>query len=58
MTTFENNMRDDNRYVELSVEELRGVPNDFLVTHPLDESSGKIHVYGKSTATRPILEYS
>lgn len=51
-------MRDDNRYVELSVEELRGVPNDFLVTHPLDESSGKIHVYGKSTATRPILEYS
>lgn len=57
MTAFENNMRHDRRSVELSVEELRGVPDDFLVTHPIDETSGKINVFGNSADTGLILDY-
>lgn len=57
MTEFKNNVRSDDRCLELSKKELNGVPDDFLVTHPVDERSGKIRVSNRWADLSPILEY-
>jgi thimet oligopeptidase len=56
-TDFENNVRNDNCHVTLTTEELKGVPDDYLLDHPVDGSTGNIHVYGKYVDMAPILEY-
>lgn len=56
-TEFVDNVRNDKRQVEFSLEELEGVPDDFLASHSVDEKSRKIHVFGKWADVGPILEY-
>lgn len=57
MTEFEENIRNDDRQLALSIEELKGVPDDYLAIHPVNKTDGKVHVFGKSADLAPILAY-
>lgn len=57
ITHFLNNIRDDDRHLELSPEALVGLPEDFLSTHPPDPETGMIRITSKFADVRPVLEF-
>lgn len=56
-TLYEKNIREDRRYVEATPEQLAGLPQDFLDTHPADEQ-GKIRISTDYPDYFPVMKYS
>ncbi|KAJ9093913.1 hypothetical protein QFC19_008145 [Naganishia cerealis] len=54
---YTDNIRDDNSTLKLHLEELRGVPEDYLSSHPADPDSREITLRYKGADTSPVLEY-
>ncbi|KAJ9124018.1 hypothetical protein QFC22_000810 [Naganishia vaughanmartiniae] len=52
-----DNIRNDQGKLELDVEELAGVPDDFFTTHPADAVTGKITLAQKAADTHPVTQY-
>jgi thimet oligopeptidase len=55
-TEFDKNIRTDTRTLEVTAEELRGLPEDFLAGHPAD-SDGRITLSTDYPDLFPILTY-
>ena len=54
---FDKNIRSDSRIIETNAEELRGLPEDFLASHPADDE-GVIRVSTDYPDLFPVLTYS
>ncbi|KAI5454909.1 Peptidase M3 [Naganishia albida] len=54
---FEDNIRNDPTRLELGVEELVGLPEDYLKNRLIDSSSQKVIITTKYADTSPIQEY-
>jgi thimet oligopeptidase len=54
---FLRNIRDDHRYLDMTPEDLRGLPNDFLASHPPNPETGLIRITSNRVDTRPILDF-
>ena len=50
-------IREDKRFIDVSSEQLTGVPDDFLTTHPPDEN-GKIRITTTYPDFIPVINYS
>jgi thimet oligopeptidase len=57
MDEYEDNVRNDTRHLEFDAEQLKGVPDDYLVSHPVDPTTGKIHIASKNADVIPLMEY-
>ena len=56
-TLYDKNIREDRRYVEATAEQLSGLPQDFLASHPAD-STGIIRISTDYPDYFPVMKYS
>lgn len=57
MEEYRDNMRQDKQHLELTLSELYGVPEDYLVTHPINCETGKVRVNYSRSDVGPVLDY-
>jgi thimet oligopeptidase len=53
---FLDNLRANHRHLKVDIEELQGMPSDYMSAHPL-QSDGRIHIYCKLKDTEPIMDF-
>lgn len=52
-----DNIRNDENTLELDADAIRGVPDDYISSHPADSATGRITLRHKAGDLMPILEY-
>lgn len=57
ITLFLNNIRNDNRYLDFSPEDLKGLPEDFLATDVPNPETGMIRIAANHADAFPILDF-
>lgn len=56
-TQFDRNIREDTRYLKATAEQLRGLPEDFLASHPADEN-GLRTISTDYPDYMPVMQYA
>lgn len=57
MDEYRNNMRQDRQHLELTASELYGVPEDYLISRPINAKTGKVHIINSRSDVGPVLDF-